>query len=200
MGTGGQDLLLLFWVDLGQCSYVMMFSVAAAVVAQVRSVALSEFHHSENIGWGFPTEALPSSQFSSSFGDASFVAIEGPTEAMHISTCLQGHQVSAQAHGMLEIFEPPLLKPPLTCLPACLPAPACLQGYQVFTQACGMLEMLEPRDAFLGTLCEFALSSSSGLEGDGSPLPHGEAHYVLRHAGSGMLAVGVAVCGGLQYM
>jgi hypothetical protein len=43
-----------------------------------------------------------------------------------------------------------------------------MQGYQVFTQACGMLEMLEPRDAFLGTLCEFALASAVSPESDGS--------------------------------
>ena len=36
----------------------------------------------------------------------------------------------------------------------------------MFTTACGMLEMVEPRDAFLGTLCEFALASAPGAAGE----------------------------------
>jgi hypothetical protein len=64
------------------------------------------------------------------------------------------------------------------------------QGYQVFTQACGMLEMLEPRDAFLGTLCEFALANAAATEADGSQ-PPGKAlvaqHCHARWLGDGDL-------------
>lgn len=37
---------------------------------------------------------------------------------------------------------------------------ALLRGYQAFCQACGVLGLVEPRDAFLGSLCEFALASA----------------------------------------
>jgi hypothetical protein len=42
-----------------------------------------------------------------------------------------------------------------------------LRGFQSFTQACGLLALDEPRDAFLSTLCDFALS----LPGDDVEVP-----------------------------
>lgn len=39
-----------------------------------------------------------------------------------------------------------------------------LKGYQAFTQACGVLRAVEPLNAFLASLCKFALVSQSDLE------------------------------------
>ncbi len=41
-----------------------------------------------------------------------------------------------------------------------------LQGYQSFTQALGVLELKEARDAFLASLCSFALSSKMAEDAD----------------------------------
>jgi len=41
-----------------------------------------------------------------------------------------------------------------------------LQGYQSFTQALGVLELKEARDAFLSSLCSFALSSKMAEDAD----------------------------------
>lgn len=55
-----------------------------------------------------------------------------------------------------------------------------MQGYQVFTQACGMLEMVEPRDAFLGTLCEFALANPGAELETSSPGGAGRVGWGFR--------------------
>lgn len=41
-----------------------------------------------------------------------------------------------------------------------------VQGYQSFTQALGVLEVKEARDAFLSSLCSFALSSKMAEDAD----------------------------------
>ncbi|KAL3691163.1 hypothetical protein R1sor_004814 [Riccia sorocarpa] len=41
-----------------------------------------------------------------------------------------------------------------------------LKGYQAFTQSCGVLRAVQPRDAFLSSLCKFALAPQE--EGSGS--------------------------------
>lgn len=42
-----------------------------------------------------------------------------------------------------------------------------MQGYQLFTQALGVLELKEARDAFLSSLCSFALNPKMGEDADG---------------------------------
>ena len=42
-----------------------------------------------------------------------------------------------------------------------------MQGYQLFTQALGVLELKEARDAFLSSLCSFALNPKMGEEAEG---------------------------------
>ena len=49
----------------------------------------------------------------------------------------------------------------------CLQSHAVLQGYQLFTQALGVLELKEARDAFLSSLCSFALSPKMGEDAEG---------------------------------
>ena len=41
-----------------------------------------------------------------------------------------------------------------------------VQGYQSFTQALGVLEVKEARDAFLSSLCSFALPSNMAEDAD----------------------------------
>lgn len=41
-----------------------------------------------------------------------------------------------------------------------------LQGYQSFTQALGVLEVKDARDAFLSSLCSFALPSKLAEDAD----------------------------------
>lgn len=59
--------------------------------------------------------------------------------------------------------------------PTWLPPPCRLQGYQCFTQACGSLPLLEPRDAFLASLCDFALAGP-GDAGDDAELAAAKGH------------------------
>lgn len=44
-----------------------------------------------------------------------------------------------------------------------------VQGYQSFTQALGVLEVKEARDAFLSSLCTFALPSKMAEDADPEP-------------------------------
>ena len=65
-----------------------------------------------------------------------------------------------------------------------------MQGYQLFTQALGILELKEARDAFLSSLCSFALSAKMAEDADGD-LP---LSPVATPSGSGKLyAFGNAV-------
>lgn len=60
-----------------------------------------------------------------------------------------------------------------------------MQGYQLFTQALGVLELKEARDAFLSSLCSFALSPKMGEDAEGD-LPMSP---LATTSGSGALAV-----------